>query len=135
MKAIRTISAILLAILVLVSSTSFTVGLHFCQGEVQHVALFGKPEKCENEVRLPPCHRQMKATCCADKTFIHESDDFKHSAAHTLITLPAPSDLEQPLVLVSEVIPSAPVAIAHSCPYDPPLRSCNLTVEHRVFQI
>jgi len=134
MKAIRTISAVLLAILVLVSSTSFMVGLHFCQGEVQHIALFTKAEKCENEAPLPPCHRQMKSGCCADRTFIHESDDFKQ-AAHICITLPAPSDLEQPLVFISEVIPSAPRAVAHNSPYDPPLRSCNLTVQHRVFQI
>ena len=135
MKAIRSISAVLLAILVLVSSTSFMVGFHFCQGEVQHIAIFTRAEKCQKEQPVPPCHQRLKTSCCADKTFYHESDDFKASAAHTKIVAPAPIDLEQSLVVISEVIPSSPRSVVHNNPYDPPLRSCNLTVEHRVFLI
>ena len=45
MKPIRFISAVLLAIVVLVSSTSFMVGMHICMGEVQNIALFGKADR------------------------------------------------------------------------------------------
>lgn len=135
MKAFRTISAVLLAILVLASSTSFMVGFHICMGEVQNVAVLSKADSCEKEKSQPACHRHMLAPCCADETFVHEGDSFKASIEHIHLVPPAPIDIEQPLVLISEVIPSAPVSRVQYHYYDPPLRSCNLTVEHQVFLI
>lgn len=135
MKALCSISAVLLALLVLVSSTSFMIGMHFCMGEVQNVALFTKADGCEKEQNLPPCHRHMKAPCCADETIVHKGDDFKASIAHFHIVAPAPMDIEQPLILISEVIPTAPLSRTHYYNYDPPLRSWDLTVEHQVFLI
>jgi hypothetical protein len=135
MKAIRSISAVLLALLVLVSSTSFMVGFHICMGEVQNVALFTKADGCEKEKSLPPCHRHMKAPCCEDETVLHNGDDFKASIAHLQIVAPAAIDIEQPLILISEVIPSAPFSRIQYYNYDPPLRSWDLTVELQVFLI
>jgi hypothetical protein len=135
MKAIRSISAVLLAILVLVSSTSFMVGMHICMGEVQNVALFGKADSCQKEKALPPCHKHMKPACCEDETLVHDGDDFKASTQHIDIAAPAPINIEQPLILISELIPSAPLARTRYYNYDPPLRSCDLTVEHQVFLI
>jgi hypothetical protein len=135
MKVIRSISAVLLALLVLVSSTSFMIGMHFCMGEVQSIALFTKADGCEKEQSLPPCHRHMKAPCCADETIIHEGDDFKASVANIHIVAPASIDIEQPAILISELIPTAPIARIQYYKYDPPLRSSDLTVEHQVFLI
>ncbi|MEX2233825.1 MAG: hypothetical protein WD824_16790 [Cyclobacteriaceae bacterium] len=135
MKAVRSIAAVSLAILVLVSSTSFMVGMHLCMGEVQNIAFFSKADGCEKEQSLPPCHRDTKAPCCDDQTVIHETDDFKTSATHHHIVVPAPMDIEQALILISEVIPSAPLSRFKYYSYDPPLRSCDLTVEHQVFLI
>jgi hypothetical protein len=135
MKAIRSISAIALAFLVLVSSTSFVIGMHFCMGEVQQVSFFTKATGCEKEQSLPPCHRHMKAPCCADETIVHKGDDFKASTTDFHFTAPVPLDIEQPLVLISEVIPSALQSRIQYYNYDPPLRSCDLTVDHQVFLI
>jgi hypothetical protein len=135
MKVIRSISAVLLAILVLVSSTSFVIGMHFCMGEVQNIALFGKADSCQKEKALPACHKHMKPACCEDETVFHEGTDFKASVEHIHITAPAPMDIEQPLVLISEVIPAAPIASIQYYKYYPPLRTCDLTVEHQVFLI
>lgn len=135
MKAFRTISAVVLVLLVLVSSTSFMVGIHYCGGSVQNIALFTKADSCEKEQSLPPCHRHTKAPCCEDETVIHKGDDFKASMAHFHIVAPIPMDIEQPIVLISEVIPSTPVSSAQHYNYDPPLRSWDLTVEHQVFLI
>lgn len=133
MKTIRTIAAIVLALLVLVSSTSFMIGMHFCMGEVKNIALFSKADGCEKEKSLPPCHRHVKAPCCEDETVVHQGNDFKASIEH--IQMIAPSPIEQPLVLISEIIPSAPVSRTQYYNYDPPLRSCDLTVEQKVFLI
>lgn len=135
MKIIRSISAVLLAILVLVSSTSFMVGMHICMGEVQNIALFEKADSCQKEKALPPCHKHMKPACCEDETVFHEGTDFKASIEHIHIEALFSVDIEQPLVLISEVIPAALIASIQYYKYDPPLRTCDLTVEHQVFLI
>jgi hypothetical protein len=135
MKVIRNISAVLLAMLVLVSSTSFMVGMHFCMGEVQNVALFAKADDCEKEKNLPPCHRHEKAPCCDDETLVHKGDDFKASIAKYHAVAPTVADVAHPVIIISEVIPTAPISRIQYADYDPPLRSCDLTVEHNVFLI
>lgn len=135
MKVFRYISAVILAIMVLVSSTSFMVGMHICMGEVQNVALFGKAESCREEKAVPVCHKHMKPACCEDGLVYHEGSDFKGSVEHIHVSLPAPIDIEQPVVLISEIIPASPIAQFKYYNYDPPLRSCDLTVEHQVFLI
>ena len=135
MKLIHSISGILLAFLVLVSSTSFMVGMHLCGGEVQNVALFGKAESCQVEKALPACHKHMKPACCQDELVFHEGIDFKGSIEHKHIVTPAPIDIEQPAVLISEVIPASSITRVQYYNYDPPLRSCDLTVAHQVFLI
>ena len=135
MKTFRTISATFLAILVLASSTSFVVGMHICMEEVQNIALFGKADSCQKEKSLPACHKHIKPECCEDEVFFHEADDFKVSIEQLHFEVPTPIDIEQPSVLISEVIPSGPALRTQYYNYDPPLRSCDLTVEHQVFLI
>jgi hypothetical protein len=134
MKAVRTISAILLALLVLISSTSFMVGMHFCMGEVQNIALFTKADGCEMEKKLPPCHRHSQNPCCEDETLIHNAEDFNASLAEMHIDAPAPIYIEQPVV-IAEIIPTVSFSGIQYYNYDPPLRSCDLTVAHQVFLI
>jgi hypothetical protein len=124
-----------LAFLVLVSSTTFMIGMHFCMGEVQNIAVFSKAAGCEKEQNLPPCHRHMKAPCCEDETVVHKADELKAAVVHLHIVIPAPVDIEQPLVLIAEIIPSAPVSRVQYYNYDPPLRSSDITVEQQVFLI
>ena len=133
MKATHSISALALALLVLVSSTSVMVGVHRCMGEVQNMAFFSKADGCEKEQSLPPCHRQT-APCCDDETVILQGDDFKASPAHRVVVA-SPINIEQPLVQISEVIPAAFLSHIKYRNYDPPLRSSDLLVAHQVFII
>lgn len=135
MTALRSMSAVVLAFLVLVSSTSFMVSVHLCMGEIQNIALSAKAEGCEKEKSLPACHRHTQAPCCDDETVIHQADNFKASVAHSHLRAPAPMDIEPPLVIMSEVIPEAPCSGFNYHNYNPPLRSYNLTVHHQVFLI
>jgi hypothetical protein len=135
MKVFRSISAILLVFLVLVSSTSFIIGMHLCMGEIQNIAFFSKADGCPKEQSLPPCHRHTTAPCCEDETVIHKGNDFKASIAQPHILVQPPVEIEQPLVLVSEIIPTAPIARIQYYNYDPPLRSCNFTIQYQVFLI
>lgn len=132
MKAARSLSALILALLVLVSSTSIMLGMHLCMGEVENIALFSKAEACEKE---PPCHQHTKAPCCDDTTVIHEADDFKTSAENHFSGAPLPLIATQAWVVLSEFIPASPRSRSHHYNYDPPLRSFDLTVRHQVFLI
>jgi len=135
MKAFQTISAVLLAFLVLVSSTSFRMEMHLCMGEIQKIAFFSKVDGCEKELSPPLCHRQTKDRCCEDETLIHKGDDYKVSPGQINIPVPDLLNIQNQLILISEVIPTAPVPQINYFHYDPPLRSWDLTVEHHVFLI
>jgi hypothetical protein len=135
MNVFRTISSIVLALMVLVSSTSFIIGMHICNGAVKDISLFTKADGCEKEKSTPPCHRHMKRACCEDEAVFHEGDDFKASIEHVQIIIPAPIDIEHPTLFISEIIPDAPISRTNFYNYDPPLRSWDLTVEHHVFLI
>ena len=135
MKAFRSIAVILLALLVLVSSTSVMVGMHLCMGEVENISFFAKADGCEKEKSLPPCHRDTVPPCCDDETIVHRGDDFKASATKYHGVLPTSQDIAQPPIVLAEIIPAAPIAHFRHHHYDPPLRTPDLTVEHRVFLI
>ena len=135
MNIAHRISALLLLMLVLVSSTSFMVGMHFCGGELKNVALFDKADGCEKEKQVPPCHRHETPDCCQDSSIVHDGDEF--SSAKTQIST-GPGfvfEMAQTPVVVSEVISSTELSTPRYFNYDPPLRAPDLTVTLQVFLI
>ncbi len=95
MKRFRKISAILLSILVLLCSTSFTFSMHFCMGQLESIVLFSTAEPCEmatkkstcaSEKHDPDCdHEINKNGCCEDHTLIIEGrEDLKVVSKVTL---------------------------------------------------
>ena len=133
MKQIHSILSFTLALLVLFSASSFTIGIHLCCGEVQEVSLLAKATGCGNEQSLPPCHLQKKVSCCEDKTIVHDGQGFKTSLIQGHIAPTASVDIHQPLI--AEVIPATPLAQIEFFHYDPPLRTPDLTVALQVFLI
>lgn len=135
MKRIRPIVSIVLALLTLFSASSVTIGIHFCQGKVKNLALFSKAQGCEREQKLPPCHRHKAAPCCEDETIIHEGQSFQTSDSNITIAATPVADILQPSVLLSEIIPASVHAQTRYYNYDPPLRSEDRIVTHRIFLI
>jgi hypothetical protein len=135
MKAFRAISAFVLAFLVLVSSTSFMVGMHICMGEVQNVALFEHADDCQKMKLLPACHKHLKPSCCQEEVLYHDGTDFKASIEQTQIEGPAPAIIEVPFLMISEIIPASEISRIQYFDYDPPLPSSDLTVTLQVFLI
>ncbi|MBS1681484.1 MAG: hypothetical protein JST48_07210 [Bacteroidetes bacterium] len=135
MKSLRSIASTALTLLVLLSSTSFRVGMHFCGGEVQNIALFTKANGCEMEKKLPPCHRQEKKSCCKDEVILHNGEDF--NAASVEVSIPPISciALAAPVIILSEVIPIDHSSRTNHFNYDSPLRASDRTVAHRTFLI
>ncbi len=135
MKPYRSILSAAFAVLVLFSSSSFMIGIHLCSGKIQNIALFSEAAGCENEKKLPPCHRQETVPCCQDETVVHDAQDFKSDVTLMSIAGSAAIDVVQPAVILSEIIPSPSISKARYYSYDPPLRSSDLTVSFQVFLI
>jgi hypothetical protein len=104
MRLFRSIVSLVFAFLVLVSSTSFMVGIHRCGGHVKDIALFDKAEGCANEQKVPPCHRLDTPVCCQDVTVIHEEEDFKGEIAQFEFFPSLIGDAVQSEVVLAEVI-------------------------------
>ncbi len=82
--------AIMMAVVVLFTSTGFAMDRHFCQGELKSVAFFGQAESCHSMDKMTECphHRQMachtqkgakspgidKDDCCQNETILMELD-------------------------------------------------------------
>lgn len=72
-----------LALLVLVSSTGFSVGMHFCAGEIRDLSFYGEASECsmkQPKETLPPCHAPEKekspqGNCCEDHQLVVERLD------------------------------------------------------------
>ena len=135
MKQSRSILSSAFAILVLFSSSSFMVGFHLCDGQVQNIALFTKAEGCGMEKKMPPCHKHESNPCCQDETFVHAAQDFKGNINQISIAAAPVLDLIQPATFIAEIIPSS--FISHHPPtnYDPPLRTSDVTIYFQVFLI
>jgi hypothetical protein len=64
----KKISAILMALVVVLSTMSFTVSQHYCGGELMDSALFSKAESCGMDMTISTkndCNIQSK-NCCKD---------------------------------------------------------------------
>ena len=71
------ISAVMLAMLVFVSTTSFSVEQHFCGDHLVAVSFFGEAQTCAMEKALAKrsgCE-SVKSECCEDETLIVEGQD------------------------------------------------------------
>jgi hypothetical protein len=125
----------MLALLVLVSSTSFMVGLHFCMGEVKSVSLFSKADQCRKAtaVKVPSCHK--KNDCCQDQTVVHDGEDFKSTSEQIECSALVSEYVPVTPILISEVIPSSESSRLERTVYDPPAPITDLTVSLSVFLI
>ncbi|MBJ6120107.1 hypothetical protein JAO76_18020 [Pontibacter sp. BT310] len=92
MKLLKRILLLTLALLVLVSSTGISVGMHLCSGELEDLAFFGAKADCPMEQEketLPPCHQvpaSAAAECCDDHTLVFEHDNATPDSKPLLLT-------------------------------------------------
>jgi hypothetical protein len=135
MKQLRSILSFAFALLVLFSSSNLMVGLHFCGGNIQNVALFSKADVCAMEEQMPPCHRQQANTCCDDETLLHNRENFNAPTTDISFSPELLGSAELPAVLISEVIPASPFSRTQYYNYDPPLREIDLNVSLHTFLI
>ena len=88
-EKIRKISAILMSAMVLLSTMSFTVDMHYCGDKLVDMAFFKEAKNCGMEQMKPTkeCGDKMeKKSCCTDKQIMIEGeDDLKDSPVNLTI--------------------------------------------------
>lgn len=75
---LRHITAVILALLVLGSTSSFSIAKHYCGGHLMDVAYFGDAEPCAMEIALANrygCDQEVKSDCCKDEKIVIEGQD------------------------------------------------------------
>ncbi len=77
-KLIFKIKAILLALMVLVSSNTYAITSHFCGEELVEVSYFGDDVGCAMEKINDYCNtkKKVKKKCCSDKRILLEAEDY-----------------------------------------------------------
>lgn len=135
MRAVKLISTIFLSLLVIFSSTSFMVGLHFCGGQIQNVSMFEKAQPCAMEQTTPPCHHHQSKPCCEDETIVHDAQDLKSDIAKLHLAQLQPITVAAPTILVADLIPQEAYQAKGFRPYKPPLPVTDLTISLQVFLI
>lgn len=135
MKTVKTIAAFFLAGLVILSSTSFLVGVHFCAGAVKEVAFLSKADGC-NHKDVPPCHRKAMEDCCNDLSVLHSADGvFYASCSSEFASDGAGFESVVPFTFISMIIPRlAGEPPQFYCDHIP-IRALNRPVVHRALLI
>ncbi len=134
MKLFRTISALLLAVLVLMASSSFYVGAHYCGGALKAIAFLDEADGCGHQ-ELPPCHRKAMEGCCNDEQVVHESQDLKvQSPSVTLLCL-SWVDVIHHTVVLAEIIPAVQITSSYPDDHPPALTGHDIIISIQSFLI
>jgi hypothetical protein len=139
MKYVKHITSVILAVLVLVSSSSFTLNMHLCGGSLQSVSLIEDATPCPMEVQLPPCHKNIakqKSDCCQDSHFAFEGKDFNYSFQDLNNVTSLHSDYSVVLPYLMEVVETELASAASDyLPYKPPILERDIPVLTQSFLI
>ncbi|TPN83467.1 HYC_CC_PP family protein [Aquimarina algicola] len=88
LEKVRKIGSLLLALMVLTSTMSFTVNMHYCGDTLVDTVLFKEAKRCGMEVQKPnPSSNACKITqksCCSDQTLIIEGQNELKVTFHDL---------------------------------------------------
>ena len=74
--------AILLAFLMFISSTGFSMNFHYCKGEMKSFSLIGEAADCHKAQKVCPRHEKKaqditkdESNCCSNETVIIDKLD------------------------------------------------------------
>lgn len=138
--ALHTFS-VLMAILVLFSTISFTVEQHYCGKSLVGHAVFSSVEKCKSETHscgvegMNSGHMKMgKDSCCSDKTERIIGQDELNVTSISFDFAPNTFLISRSYILVDLLPELSPAAITYP-PYEPPQLVYDLQVMCQVFII
>ena len=127
MNLLRKISNVLLALLLLVTTTGVTLNKHYCMGRLVSVAVYVDADPCDNGMEDPmPCcqdiQEELRIEEIAETSFDFES----HTSSYLLAVIANAS---------TEALTFAKVTPTSFHNYRPPLPDRDVLVLHQVFII
>ena len=139
--------ALLMALLLLASSVSFAVDMHFCKGELKSISFWGKAPSCHEQAAAKvscPHHRKMmaekgeaaleKSNCCNNRTVQVEADHERQT--QTAMELELNPSLQYFLMAYTvSLLPAEDIArtLAPYLNYKPPLIPRDIPVLNQSF--
>ncbi len=142
MQYIKSIASLILAALTLVSSTTFSVGLHVCGGHVHNIAVMQKAQPCGMELMAAElgfadedCALTGGMKCCEDRTLSFEGTEYQYKTP-VMVVLPDVTTVSAVMPsIVSQVTPlQSAVSLSHDS-YKPPLLHRDVTILVQSFLI
>lgn len=146
MKRIYRIVALMMALLMFVTSTGFAVDMHYCQGQLKTFALIGEAKSC-HEVTNPAkvCHHhaqvqqdndsapQQTNDCCNNIKYVVQSDLDKQTQSIHLSLIKDIEHFMMSFVLVFAGLDVLQTATTDYLNYKPPLLQRDLPVQLQTF--
>jgi len=132
---------IILAFLLLISTSGFSISTHFCQSQLQDLQLFCQAKTCgELQAAKESCHqvstKEIKACkkgCCESKSDFYQLDLDQQTTSTTLNPLNIKVLTALLFSILNIELPSADKKSTDYFNYKPPLIVCDYTAELQTF--
>ena len=134
---------IILAFLLLISTSGFSISTHFCQSQLQDLQFFCQAKSCgELQVAKESCHKiankepkPCKKGCCESKSDFYQLDLDQQMTSTTFKPLNIKVLTAILFTLLNIELPSTDQKSTDYFNYKPPLIVCDYTAELQTFLI
>lgn len=138
-----------MALLMLLSSTGFSMDLHYCQDQLKGISLIGKAKSCHDKQATPPCHKTKKTchhsndklsqtekdNCCHNETVVIEKTDLDATATQIATVQDIQLEFVAAFVAVYVLNIYAQADFQPYAQYKPPLPDRDIQVLYQTFLI
>lgn len=141
-KLLHKIISVALALTVLVSTLSFTVGKHYCMGQLVNMSFFGETSGCDMPIEEDDCkgaHKESKekkeeGDCCFDVVDVVKSanSELKQETPFSVFTIKFVAAYIVTYSALFEVLQEKEVPNQE---YSPPIITYDLQILHESFLI
>lgn len=143
------ITAISMALLMLLSSTGFSMDMHYCQDQLKGISLIGKAKSCHDRQETPPCHKTKKTchhteenlsqaeqdNCCHNETVVIEKSDLDATPTQIATSQDIQLDFVAAFIAVYVFNYSVHAVFQPYAKYKPPLPDRDIQVLYQTFLI
>ena len=143
------IIALSMAMLLLLTSTGFSMDVHYCQDQLRGVSLIGESKCCSTTQETSPCLKAKvtthnnpakaempdKTNCCQNKTLVIDKSDVDAASPQLAITQECQLEFVAAYVAVYVLNYNQKSPVQTSVPYKPPFPDRDVQVFYQSFLI
>ncbi len=135
MQIVHKSFSILMAMLVLFSTVSFTVEKHFCGDVLVDVSVFTEAEKCANEEYEKEIETITKKSCCKDIIDVFEGQDELIVKTFDILDIDKQIFFSSNILSYINLFEGLPQQVILHKDYSPPNLIADLNIANQVFLI